>query len=58
MEYPNFIKAVKEIPIRPLTHIPEDSLQKQFIEFLRKLEEIMEKYKLVELRNLDPKELL
>ena len=31
MEYPNFIKAVKEIPILSLTHIPEDSLQKQFI---------------------------
>ena len=49
---------MKEIPIRSLTHIPKDSLQKQFIEFLRKLEKITEKYKLVELRNLDPKELL
>ena len=52
MEYPNFIKAVKEIPIRSLTHIPKDSLQKQFIEFLRKLEKITEKYKQVELRKL------
>ena len=58
MEHPNFIKAVKEIPIRSLTYILEDSLQKQLTEFLRKLEKIREKYKQVELGKLDPKELL
>lgn len=57
-EFSNFNKAVKEIPIRSLTHLPEDILQKQFTEFLRKLEKITEKYKAEELRKLDPKELL
>ena len=48
-EFPNFMNAIKEIPIRSLLDLPE---------FLRRLEKLTVKYKSEELKSLDPKELI
>ncbi|CAB3978036.1 Hypothetical predicted protein [Paramuricea clavata] len=58
MKYPNFINAIKEIPIRSLLDLPESALKKQCTEFLRRLEKLTVKYKPEELESLDPKELI
>lgn len=55
---PKFYQGCERDSNPGLTNIPENRLQRQFTEFLRKLEKITEKYKQVELRKVDPKELL
>ena len=57
-EFPNFMNAIKEIPIRSLLDLPESALEKQYTEFLRRLEKLTVKYKSEELKSLDPKELI
>ena len=57
-EFPNFIKAVKNIIIRSLLDLPENALEKQYTEFLRRLEKLTVKYKIEELETLDAKELI
>ena len=57
-EFPNFIKAVKNIPIGSLLDLPENALEKQYTEFLRLEERLTVKYKIEELETLDAKELI
>ena len=57
-EFPNFMKAIKDIPIRSLLDLPESALEKQYTEFLRRLEKLTVKYKFEEFERLDAKELI
>ena len=57
-EFRNFLKAIKDIPIRSLLDLPESVLEKQYTEFLRRLEKLTVKYKFAELKTLDAKELI
>ena len=56
-EFPNFLNAIKEIPIRSLLDLPESALEKQYTKVLRRLEKLTFKYKPEDLKSPDPKEL-
>ena len=57
-DFPMFMEAVNQIPIRSLRTVPEKNLQEQNKEFLKRLEKITIKQNANELRTVDPKEFI
>ena len=57
-DFPMFMEAVNQIPIRSLRTVPENILQEQYKEFLKRLEAITIKKNVNELRTVDPKEFI
>ena len=57
-EFPTYLHAIKNIPVRSLNNINEEVLKSEYKEFLRRLEVLTKKYKFEELNDLDPKKLI
>jgi hypothetical protein len=56
--FPLFIEAVKEAPIRSLQAVPVDHLKEEYAEFLKRLQTLTATYKLETLKTTDPKDLI
>ncbi len=57
-DFPSFLRAVNEIPIRSLKTVPNDILKGQYREFLERLEKLTAAFTSVQLKDLDPKYLI
>ena len=57
-EFPSFLRAVNEIPIRSLKTVPNDVLKGQYKEFLERLEKLTATFTSDQLKDLDPKYLI
>ena len=42
LEFPNFQKAIENIPIRSLIDVPEEILAKQYKEFVKRVDKLAE----------------
>ena len=57
-EFPSFLRAVDQIPIRSLKTVPTNILKEQYKEFLERLEKLTGAYTSEQLKDLDPKYLI
>ena len=57
-EFPSFLQAVNDIPIRSLKTVPDNFLKKQYKDFLERLEKLTATYTSEQLKKLDPKYLI
>ena len=57
-EYPKFKKAVSKVPVDSVMQVPDEELKSQFRLFLERLQAMTTEMNIIELRKVDPKDLI